>query len=237
MRKNNFWVRLLTSVLMIVSFGMLLTTPANLRVGNFCGLVKHVLAQQIKQQGSEDLNDAWAFLKQTGATDQMLTGLPRQVHYAASYATIYELSANKETIEKQVVSEATQPFKQVPLLAKYARRYAKRALRSEEVLELNSYLERYKNYFIAVLLVLVLTILLVLFGHSLGLWLGLVMALGLYGLEATLVQQLATSLQRQVYPGIEMTMGANSTLALIVMIAAALVWQVGRHFSKRKGQR
>lgn len=105
------------------------------------------------------------------------------------------------------------------------------------MLELNSYLERYKNYFIAVLLVLVLTILLVLFGHSLGLWLGLVMALGLYGLEATVVQQLATSLQRQVYPGIEMTMGANSTLALIVMIAAVLVWQVGRHFSKRKGQR
>jgi uncharacterized membrane protein YiaA len=236
MKKNKFWVRLLTSILMIISLGLLVVTPVQLRVGNFHGLVKYVLEKQVKQQGSADLNDAWALVKQTGAEDQMLAGLPRHVHYEASYVSLYELSANKETNEKQVADEAVAPFKQEPVLAKLARRYVKKALHSDEVTQLNEYLDRYKNYFIAVVIVLAICVLLVLLGHSLGVWLGLVMAVGLYGLTAVITQQLAANLQSELYPGIEVTMGSNSTLAVLVMVVGVVVWQVGRHFAKRRGR-
>lgn len=236
MEKNKFWVRLLTSLLMIISFALLLATPAQLKVNNFHGLVKYVLTKQVKQQGNPDLNDAWLLIKQTGAEDQLLTGLPRQVHYEASYVHLYELSANKETIEKQVAHETVAPFEQSPVLAKFARRYVKKALRSDEVTELNAYLDRYKNYFLAVLVVLAICVLLVLFGHSLGVWLGLIMGIGIYGLTAVIVQQLASNLQGEIYPGIEVTIGANSTLALLVLTGGVVVWQVGRHSAKRRGQ-
>ncbi len=237
MKKNSFWARLLTAILMLVSFGMLLTTPASLKVNNFHGLVKHVINREIKAQGSEDLNEALSLFKQTGAEDQLLTGLPKRVHYEMSYASLYELSANKENVEKQFADEAVAPLKQVPFLEKYARRYVKKAMRSEQVTQLNSYLDQYKTYFLAACAVFAVCVLLVLFGHTTGVWLGLLLTAGCYGLLAVVAQQLAASLQTSVYPGIEVTLGSNCTLAVLIMVIALIVWQIGRHFAKRRVKR
>jgi hypothetical protein len=232
-QKPGWLARIVTIILGVAAMWLLLTAPVTLKVNNFHGMIKSVIAKEIKASDDDNAQAAWSLIKTTGADDLLLQKVPRKFSYQASYWSMFELSQQSDQLEARTNQYLLSTLTKTGLSRSDARKILnllpKTQLKQVED-EISSYLHKYQAYFFIIAGILAFSILLLLLGHGLGIWLIGLLNVALFAVLLILTGNAEPALQADFYRGIQLTVGSIAYLSLLFSLAGLIVW----HFGKRK---
>lgn len=232
-QKPSWLTRVLTMFLGAVAIWMLLTAPVTLKINNFHGMIRSVVAKEIKASDDDNAKAAWSLMKMTGADELLLQQVPRRFSYQTSYWSVFELSQHNGQIEQQTDQYLVSSLTKTGISKSDARKLVallpKTELRQLED-EIDSYLHKYQTYFLIVVGILILSMLLVLLGHGLGIWLLSLLDLGLFALLLIVTSNIEPAVQADFYRGIQVTVGSAAYLSLVLSLLGLIIW----HFGKKR---
>lgn len=234
-QKPGWLTRILTIILGAAAMCLLLTTPVTLKVNNFHGMIKTVIAREIKASDDDNAKTAWSLIKTTGADDLLLQKVPRKFSYQASGWSMFELSQKSDQLETQTDHFLLSSLTKAGLSRSDARKILKllpqTQLKQIEA-EISSYLHKYQAYFLIIAGIVAFSILLLLLGHGIGIWLIGLLNLVLFVGLLMLTSNAQTALQTDFYRGIQLTVDSTAYLSLLLSLAGLIIW----HFGKKKGR-